>query len=172
MTATIKSLVAQYNSLTGESVKRFSSVAAGQARIAKVLASRPVHHDTCPSCGATEDQTAAGLEGEAGEYRNFCHHCSTEYFPETGKIYKAPAASATRSQGIKKSWEVKKVAEARAARTKVWVTDVGPFRSVAHAFQSLGMDMRQHIAFRLLLKSEARAKFGKYEFTIVEEVKK
>jgi len=150
-----------------------AGIAATTAAIsARAPAATPRDRNTCPSCGAKQDQTPAGLEGTAAEHRNLCHHCGTEYFPETGKIYKAPAASADRSRAIAQSWTNPAVAAARAQRTGVTVTVSegtellhGHYRSVLHAFQVLGLDVRGHIKFRMALKAAGKLAYNdKYTF--------
>lgn len=129
--------------------------------------------DGCPSCGATEDQTYAGEEGTAAEERNFCHHCGTEYWRETGEIYKAPAKSDTRSKAIAATWNDDQIAAARSARDNVAVDGHGTFRSVAAAFKALGLPMSKHIKFRIEVKSNGTGifKYGtdEYEFRIVNK---
>lgn len=188
---TTTEMVAEYNALTGKSIKKFSSRAAGEKQLAKVrsevsstsqaAADKAVEKkgfdyavDGCPGCGATEDQTAAGLDGTiAGDQRNFCHHCSTEYWRDTGKIYKAPAKSVNRSKSISESWNKPEVAAKRARRDNVKVSGAGVFRSVLEAFKSLNLPQSKHIKFRMALKQVGSGVFeygGKtYEFTIVEK---
>lgn len=123
--------------------------------------------DGCPHCHATEDQTCAGEEGTAAEERNLCHHCGTEYWRETGEIYKAPAKSATRSAAIAKSWDNDAVATARAKRDNVVVEGFGTFRSVAAAFKKIGLPISRHIKFRLELKANGTGvfKYGTDEYS-------
>lgn len=188
---TTAEMVAEYNALTGKSIKKFSSRAAGEKQLAKVrsevsstsqVAADVVVENTgyrydvdgCPGCGATEDQTAAGLDGTiAGDQRNFCHHCSTEYWRDTGKIYKAPAKSVNRSKSISESWNNPEVAAKRARRDNVKVSGAGVFRSVLEAFKNLNLPQSKHIKFRMALKEVGSGLFeygGKtYEFTIVEK---
>jgi len=128
--------------------------------------------DGCPSCGEKEDQTAAGLEGTvAGDQRNLCHHCHTQYVVATGKIYNAPKSSASRSEGIRESWNDAKVAEARATRHHVAVEGKGAFKSVRAAFMELGLPLNSHIKFRMELKAkgalEIVAGANIYKFSIV-----
>ena len=235
-------LVDMYNTLTGKSIKKFSSRAAGERQVAAAWAADPTamaadaaaraasaakveeavaaaHADhaasmeeeasdaaddvraaeweveaaankataaasgdwshTCPGCGATQDITPAGLEGTAAESRNFCHSCSTEWFPETGKLYNAPKASPGRAAAIAASWANPEVAAARAARATVTVT--GPltsfflpdggatYSSVAAAFRALQLPMGKHIKFRGELKAAGVRMFG--EFTFLNNVK-
>lgn len=134
--------------------------------------------DGCPNCKATEDQTAAGLDGtKAGDERNFCHHCGTEYWRDTGKIYKAPKVSTTRSKGISESWNNPEVAAKRAQRHNVKVVldgkEKGVFRSTLEAFKKLNLPQSGHIKFRMALKAAGQKEFvsGKhtYQFSLVEQ---
>lgn len=179
---TTKEMVAEYNSLTGKSITKFSTRAAGEKQLSKarnefveelkqvkeelVKEVEVAKEDGCPSCGETMDQTPAGLEGTAAAERNFCHHCSTEYHQD-GRIYKAPAKSATLSESISKSWADPEVAAKRVLRHCVAVEGVGHFRSVLKAFQSLHLPVSKHIKFRMELKAKGKAKFGDYTFTII-----
>lgn len=197
---TTAEMVAEYNTLTGKSIKKFSSRGAGEKQLAKAReanpqttvvektmpkakpeakkteAKKPFDYtvDGCPSCGATVDQTAAGEEGTiAGEERNFCHHCSTEYWRDTGKIYKAPAKSEKRSTAISESWNDPKIAAKRARRDNVEVKGVGIFRSVCEAFKVLHLPMNQHIKFRMSVKEAGTGTFKHgdkvYKFALVEK---
>ena len=189
---TTAEMVAEYNKPTDKSIKKFSSRAAGEKQLAKarefmvVAKADPAPAkksydyavDGCPNCKATEDQTAAGLDGtKAGDERNFCHHCGTEYWRDTGKIYKAPAPSTARSQGISESWNNPEVAAKRAQRHNVKVTldgkDKGVFRSTLEAFKKLNLPQSGHIKFRMALKAAGQKEFvsGKhtYQFSLVEQ---
>ena len=192
---TTAEMVAEYNALTGKNIKKFSSRAAGEKQLAKVrsevsstsqaAADKVVEKkgfdyavDGCPGCGATEDQAAAGLDGTiAGDQRNFCHKCSTEYWRDTGKIYKAPKVSTTRSKGISESWNNPEVAAKRAQRHNVKVVldgkEKGVFRSTLEAFKKLNLPQSGHIKFRMALKAAGQKEFvsGKhtYQFSLVEQ---
>lgn len=196
---TTAEMVAEYNTLTGKSIKKFSSRGAGEKQLAKAReanpqptvvektmskakpeakkteAKKPFNYavDGCPNCGATEDQTYAGEEGTTAEERNFCHHCSTEYWRETGKIYKAPAKSEKRSTAISESWNDPKIAAKRARRDNVEVKGVGIFRSVCEAFKVLHLPMNQHIKFRMSVKEAGTGTFKhgdkSYKFALVEK---
>lgn len=120
----------------------------------------------CPKCGADHDQTAAGLEGEAGADRLFCHLCGTEYH-EDGKIYKAPKASAERGAAIAASWSDDEVRKARATRHAVLVDKV-EYRSVRAAFVALGLPLGQHISFRMQLKAEGTANAYGKKWAVIE----
>lgn len=165
-------LLAFFNAnTTGKQVAKFADRKTAERRVTELVATlAPTNIHTCPSCGATEDQTAAGLEGTAAERRNLCHHCGTEYFPETGKVYKAPASSASRSLAIAKSWMDKAIAEARAERTGVVVKHEGKayeFGSVRKAFIHFGLPLSKHIKFRMELKAAGKKDFGAYKFSVV-----
>ena len=130
--------------------------------------------DGCPKCHTIHDQTCAGEDGTiAGDERNFCHHCGTEYWRETGEIYKAPSKSATRSAAIAKSWENDAIASARAARDNVVVEGYGTFRSVAAAFKKIGLPISRHIKFRIDLKANGTGTFkygtDEYSFKVVKQ---
>jgi hypothetical protein len=196
---TTAEMVAEYNLLTGKSIKKFSSRAAGEQQLTKArelaqqtatVAVQPAAQpkedevteetkgyrydvDGCPNCKATEDQTYAGQEGTTAEERNFCHHCGTEYWRDTGEIYKAPAKSDTRSKAIAATWENDKIAAARSARDNVSVEGKGTFRSVAAAFKQLGLPMSKHIKFRIEVKANGTGTFkygeDEYEFRVVNK---
>lgn len=180
---TTAEMVAEYNTLTGKSIKKFSSRAAGESQLAKVRAAasttapnketkvskkKPYSlDDGCPHCGEKLDQTYAAPAGE----RMFCHHCSTEY-TQDGKIYKAPPKSILRSKAISESWANKKIAEKRARRDNVAVEGVGTFRSVCEAFKKLNLPLNQHIKFRMSVKQDGNGVFETgdktYHFKLVE----
>lgn len=208
---TTAEMVAEYNLLTGKSIKKFSSRAAGEQQLAKArellavakqtatVAVQPAQQpeetqvteevkkpfrydvDGCPNCHTTLDQTAAGEDGTtAGDERNFCHHCGTEYWRETGEIYKTPTKSDTRGKAIAATWENDQIAAARSARDNVAVDGHGTFRSVAAAFKALGLPMSKHIKFRIEVKSNGTGTFkygtgtfkygtDEYEFRIVKQ---
>ncbi len=192
---TTSEMVAEYNTLTGKSIKKFSSRAAGESQLAKARAEasttapkketkvtekKPYSlDDGCPHCGTKHDQTYAGEENTPAGERMFCHHCSTEY-TQDGKIYKAPAKSILRSKAISESWANKKIAEKRARRDNVAVECVAPtyreglgtFRSVCEAFKKLNLPLNQHIKFRMSVKQDGNGVFEtgdkKYHFKLVE----
>lgn len=201
---TTAEMVAEYNILTGKSIKKFSSRAAGEQQLTKArelfavaqqtatVAVQPAQQpevnevteqtqgyrydvDGCPNCKETENQTYAGQEGTTAEERNFCHHCGTEYWRDTGEIYNAPAKSETRSKAIAATWENDQIAAARSARDNVAVNGKGTFRSVAAAFKALGLPMSKHIKFRIEVKSNGSGvfKYGtdEYEFRVVKQEK-
>ena len=192
-------LVTMYNELTGKSIKKFSSRAAGLRQVASAYDVSQVEAEaakaavaaqfaaeaadrkaaaaeskdfshTCPACGRTQDITPAGLEGTAAESRNFCHGCSTEWFPETGKLYTAPKASPARAASIAASWAKPEVAAARASRSSVTVSGGGldstlEYPSLRAAFAALNLPLGQHIKFRGQLKAAGVLTFIDFTFT-------
>lgn len=167
-------MVAEYNALTGKSIKKFSSRSAGEKQLEfarakeKLTASAvevkeiPQDGSCCPACGAEHDQT---YENDL-ETRLFCHRCSTTYYAD-GRIYKAPAKSATRSAGIRKSWSDKNTHDLRSARHHVVVNGV-EYRSVRAAFTQLGLPLSKHIKFRAQLKAaRVLAWNDKFQFSLV-----
>ena len=186
---TTNEMVAEYNTLTGKSIKKFSSRAAGEKQLAaaraththkpsvekKQMEKKPYSlDDGCPHCGTKADQTYAGEENTPAGERMLCHHCGTEYHQD-GRIYKAPAKSVNRSKAISDSWADKKIAEKRARRDNVMVDGVGTFRSVCEAFKKLNLPMNQHIKFRMTVKHDGAGVFEtgnkEYHFTLVEQKK-
>lgn len=188
---TTAEIVAEYNSLTGSSVKRFSDRKTAERRLkaarlavlagTKEDASKPVATaeivDTasradelkCPSCGDSDGNiTYAGPEGTAAGERLFCHHCSTEFYAN-GRIYKAPAKSKTRSENVAASWEDPDVAADRKVRcTNVTVRhpdgDLYSFKSVPQAFKFLGLPWWKHFSVRKQVKAGQTVEVNGYWF--------
>lgn len=189
MNAEIKSMstaemIAEYNELTGKTIKKFSSRAAGErqlaaARATAAEAAQAAHEidgswddlswddrvalwhkeGRCPHCGADPSAiTAAGKEGTtAGENRSFCHHCETEFENETGMGY-SQARFAARAEAAKSSWQDAATRAARSARHRVIVNGV-EYRSVKAAFDGLNLPLGKHIKFRAQLKSAGKLDF-------------
>lgn len=144
--ASTAQLVAEYNRLTGKSIKKFSSRAAGekqvQALIDKLTAS---------------DQLAVVPKKK----------------PKTQANTKVPA---DRSAAISKSWSKRETHDARSSRTQVSVAFNGEktiHRSTAAAFKALKLPMGSHIKFRMALKAEGSKVFehegNSYKFTAVTQ---
>ena len=159
-------------------VKKAPAEAIEAPKAKKAPATKRVWEKTkdgsCPRCNASSaDITPAGKEGTAAEHRNFCHHCSLEWDPETGKEFKKPVETeGVRSAAVSKSWKDPAVAAARAERTGVSVTGKGikghaDFDSVRKAFVALGLPLQKHIKFRGDLKREGEMVFGDYKFKTV-----
>lgn len=172
---TTAEMVAEYNSLTGKSIKKFSSRAAGEkqlqaARAQGTLPGTTVKQDgsCCPQCGREHDQTYAGAEGTAAAERLFCHHCSTEYYPD-GRVYKAQPSSKQRAESTRRSWSDKAVHDRRSLKQRVQVNGE-EYRSVLAAFLALGLPASKHIKFRAQLKAAgALAWDEKFHFVVVSK---
>ena len=161
--------MADAQATAAESAQAAATVAEAVAQAHADHAAAQDYTRTCPKCGATQDITPAGLEGTTAADRNFCNHCSTEWFPATGKIYKAPASSAQRAASIAASWANPEVAAARAIRSSVTVSGGSLKGTVAYpslraAFVALGLPLGQHIKFRGQLKAEGVKKFINFKF--------
>jgi hypothetical protein len=148
-TATTAELVAFYNANAFQPVKKFTDRATAERRVTALL-------DAADSV----DNSVLAMVG----------------LPPVEKrqpVVKRAAASATRSAGIAASWAVPEVAAARAERTgTIEVRQgnklIGSYRSVAHAFTSLGMSLKGHVPFRMSLKVEGEKAHGVYTFAIAK----
>jgi len=184
---TTAELVAEYNELTGKSIKKFSSRAAGEKQVeaARKANAKPAEETSsvygfsqhgltnCPHCGIHLNN-GVGVHGDEvngkiikHETHEFvCLACEGEFGAEIKKF----AKSITRSKSISESWNVPEVAASRAERHEVIVKDFGVFRSVAEAFRKLNLPLNKHIAFRIALKESGAETFEfndkKFEFTI------
>lgn len=139
-------LVAEYNRLTGKSIKKFSSRAAGEKQVQALLDKL-----------TTGDKLAVVPKKK----------------PKTAANTKTPA---DRSEAIRKSWSDRATHDARSTRTHVTVAFNGEktqYRSVLDAFKKLSLPVGQHIKFRMALKAEGAKVFehdGKnYKFTAVAQ---
>lgn len=131
-------LVAEYNRLTGKSIKKFSSRSAGEQQVANARAA------------------AAGHPAEAK---------AKDVKVKDAKVKKEPTGNA--SDAIAASWQNKNVAAARSKKDKVKVDGV-EHRSVLAAFEALKLPISKHIPFRAKLKAQGRATFDGHTFTIVK----
>lgn len=193
---TTAEMVAEYNALTGKSIKKFSSREAGDKQLtaarkatshtsqlaAEKATKYPVADQTkfhmvngrehCPVCGTTE--VYAGEGDGAGmvvhEDSVFgCHHCGWE----VNLRKRTKAINPIRSKGISESWNDPEIAAKRAQRNAVSVEGKGFFRSTLQAFEKLGLPYSKHIKFRIALKQAGALDFqdGKkvYKFTLVKQ---
>ena len=170
---TTAELIAEYNALTGKSITRFSTRAAGEqqlarARLATGVAIAPVPEETvvnskaCPHCKGDTHVKASGGEGK----RFHCEDCAIT-FNIGGKILPTPKVLSTaRSIGIRRSWEDLAVFEKRRVRDNVEVVGHGQFRSVRAAFEELEIPLNGHIKFRMELKEKREAEFSGFKFKI------
>ena len=88
-----------------------------------------------------------------------------------GDLIKRAKPSLSRRAGIAASWAVPEIAAARSERTGTIEVRkgnkiVGQYRSVAHAYTSMGMSLKGHIQFRMALKVERTKDLGAYTFSI------
>ncbi|HET8686261.1 MAG TPA: hypothetical protein VFM18_06305, partial [Methanosarcina sp.] len=144
--------VAEYNQLTGKSIKKFSSRAAGEKQLEAarkaVAPKKPV-----PVLSPAKSK-GKGKQMEQGKKE----------------------INVNRSKAIGDSWNDPAIAEKRTKRDHVSVSYEGNkdiYRSVKEAFEKLGLPLGKHIGFRMILKESKRFIFehnGKhYDFKIVEQ---
>ena len=168
---TTAEILAEYNLLTGKSVKKFSSRAAGEKQLEKARSARADEFDamhandedrqldekygfhTCPSCGVHLSNGVLwdGCEFNPGEiYRTETHQYECQGCGHNfGKPKKAK--SGLRSTAVAESWNDEVVASKRSRRDSVLVDGV-EFRSVKAAFVHLNLPLAKHIRFRMSLK--------------------
>ena len=131
-------------------------------------------HTNCPHCGIDlcngvsqhgDDVNGKPLRHDTHMFE--CMGCGGGF----GELIKRAAASATRASGIAASWAVPEIADKRKLRTgtievRQGTKLIGTYRSVAHAFTSLGLSLKGHIPFRMALKVERVKDLGAYIFYI------
>lgn len=185
-TATTAELVAFYNANVAvtKQIKKFADRATAEKRVAALppvekresnVSGFETHGQThCPSCGIDlrngvsmhgDDVNGKPLRHDTHMFE--CMGCGAGF----GDLIKRAKPSASRRAGIAASWAVPEVAAARSERTgTVSVSKgnkvVGHYRSVAHAYTSLGMSLKGHIPFRMALKVERTKDLGAYTFSI------
>lgn len=175
--STAAQLLAQYNAAAAQLgeplVKRFSDLKTAQRRTAAILARLPQPkpkpktaaanyvRGTCPACGGATDITCGKVvDRKSGqvvinEHQAHCHGCGHEFDYNTGRAIRRNAGAGARAFGGAESWADPAVRAARATRHAVRVDGV-LYRSVAHAFEQLGLPMSKHIAFRGQLKAAGK----------------
>lgn len=136
-----------------------------------------IHGQThCPSCGIDlrngvsmhgDDVNGKPLRHDTHMFE--CMGCGAGF----GALLKKAKPSTSRRAGIAASWAVPEIAAARSERTgTIEVRQgkklIGTYRSVAHAFTSLGMSLKGHIPFRMSLKVEGEKAHGAYTFAIAK----
>jgi hypothetical protein len=124
---------------------------------------------SCPACGteSESDITAAGKEGTvAGDDRNFCHHCATEFWRATGKVFSRRNPGRDASVSAKESWLDADVKAARSKKDRVNANGTD-YKSVAEAFKALKLNWSKHIKFRGDLKKAGKLAFDGVMFEIV-----
>ena len=166
---TTAEMVAEYNTLTGKSINKFSSRAAGERQLAAARANDPKQLPT-----ATEEELnhLFNQETTVEQLAKVRAEASTTEHTQDGKICKAPPKSILRSKAISESWASEKIAKKRARRDNVAVEGVGTFRSVHEAFKKLNLPLNHHIKFRMAVKQDGSGVFEtgdkKYHFKLVE----
>lgn len=143
-TATTAELVAKYNELSGKTIKKFSSRAAGEKQVEALLA-KSHHTDTAAKAVKGTKTVAAPKAAKAEKVPRV----------KKEKVAKVPA---DRSESIRRSWSNKDTHDARSARHNVTVNGE-EYRSVSAAFTALKLPMGQHIKFRMELKAEGKKTF-------------
>lgn len=192
-TATTAELVAYYNAnvAADKQIKKFADRKTAELRVSKLFATDlevqaearrtssvygyDVHgHTDCPHCGIHlsngvsqhgDDVNGKPLRHDTHMFE--CMGCGGGF----GDLIKRAAASATRASGIAASWAVPEIADKRKERTgnievRQGTKLIGTYRSVAHAFTSLGLSLKGHIPFRMALKVERVKDLGAYIFYI------
>lgn len=173
----MKDLVALYNQYSDKPVKRFSDRKSAERRcrelVKTVLRHTPGDEQIpepqqdlgprCPECGSY-DHCADGDEVNGKKirltHREYeCLECGTEF----GRLLKdEPVKDDVKAPGIAASWEDAEIRAKRRQRSAVEV-DGKQYRSVKAAYIALGLDLKGHIPFRMLLKENGHAKVdGRY----------
>ena len=179
-------MVAEYNALTGKSVKKFSSRAAGEKQLAALRAVQPQQElkveehfvkelgiSHCPCCGThlsngyttNTDQRENDLP-LLDKHEYLCLGCGGEF----GPLIKG--RSVKRSAAISESWADEAVAAKRSRRDQV-MADGNLYRSVRAAFVALKLPLEQHIKFRMALKESGVGVYEhgdkEHEFTLASK---
>lgn len=173
-------LVETYNSLTGKSIKKFSSRDAGEKQTAAAFDAKAKTGDSKGS-GETEKPASKPTKGQkpdvspAGKPKSAAKAVPVAAKPVPSLAEQAlkpvkPVTAKTgaeRGASVKASWDDKSVREARATKNHVKVDGV-EYRSVYQAFEKLNLPLGKVIKFRGELKAAGTLKFGDYTFAIVE----
>jgi hypothetical protein len=138
-------LLAFLNAHSGKApVKRFSTRAAGERRVAALL----------EELGSKATKPATKKTASVDKPRRRA----------------ADKGAADRSASIAASWKDPKVAAARATRHAVVVADSDgnkqTFRSVRQAFEALGLPLGRHIKFRGALKAAGKQETDGFKFKL------
>lgn len=189
-TATTAELVAFYNAHAAKPVNKFADRKTAERRVSALIAAMPAPAPAkkvaaaytpgvCPKCGADRDITCGTVveshrrQHVTKEHEALCHNCGHEFNYDTGVALRRKAApSGNRSAAIAASWANKAVAQARATRHGVRVTDPnggsGAYKSVRHAFLVLALPLGSHIKFRGQLKASGSAEIGGFKFSLAQ----
>lgn len=193
-TATTAELVAFYNEHADTPVKRFSDRKTAERRVAALL---PCTEETCctevelkdgelvcAKCGTPEQEMNEAKEEYAEQLKRseICPKCGIDML-ENGYDHnsaggyiclgcghgedEAKPASEARSAGVSKSWQDPEVRAKRSVRHFVRV-DGNEHRSVRAAFIALGLPLKEHIRFRMLLKQEGQLEAYGFRWEAIE----
>lgn len=127
-------MLAEYNQLTGKTVKRFATRAAGEKQLAK-----------------------ARINGGA-PVKKITVEQLLEKRPAI-RTRKPKKETLDRATAIRESWNSKTVAAARSARHRVKV-DGEEYKSVAVAFKALGLPFPKHVRLRGEMVKNGAATFN------------
>lgn len=137
---TTAEMLCEYNVLTGKSIKKFASRAAGEKQLAAARAAEEAAKKPPVQFPSKKEEAPPAKQ------------------PPKEKPKKTPAVKVARGEAVAASWQDTKVRAARSARSRV-VVDGVEFRSVAAAFHELGLPMNKHIKFRATLKATGKESF-------------
>lgn len=156
---TTAQMVAEYNQLTGKSIKKFSDRKAGERQLASA---REMAATKKLLSGAASSPKAETPKASAKQTK-----------AEKPKAAAKPRVNIDgRSKSVASSWADPDVAASRAIRTNVSVAGT-MYRSVKEAFEKLNLPLGKHIKFRMELKAEGVKTFEhegkKYNFKTVEQ---
>lgn len=158
---TTAEMVAEYNKLTGKSIKKFSDRKAGERQLAAA-------------------RSMAETKGLFSGKKPIPQVPSAVAAPKKASAVSAPKKTSaprvnidSRSKSVASSWKNPDVAASRAERTNISVAGTF-YRSVKEAFEKLGLPLGKHIKFRMELKAAGTKTFEydgkKYNFKVVEQI--
>lgn len=166
-------LVATYNALTGKSIKKFSSRAAGESQVAMAILSSEnkaghagVPKGSKPSGGAISEAAHKQRKNVAAK-SSMTRLTDQVTKPRQVAAKKAAKGERDASTAIKASWSDKDVRAARSLKERI-KCDGKDYRSVADAFRQLRLPMAKHVKFRMELKESRKANFDGHKFLISE----
>ena len=168
--ATTPELVAEYNRLSGKTIKKFSSRAAGEKQVTALLDKAPEALFTGKA--VKEAAKTAGITADTSK-------APKAKAPRVSKS-KEDKVPANRSESIRRSWSVMTTNIARCARHNVEVHEEGRkaetlqgYRSTLAAFNALKLPTGTVIRFRMALKAAGKNVFEhdgkKHHFAIVSK---
>jgi len=168
-TASTAELVAKYNELTGKSIKKFSSRAAGEKQVSAFLSATP--KAAAPKKPAVKSDGVEKAKPDAKKVES--KKAMSDLAKQVASISRSSAkkkaeaaATVSRSDAVAASWDDPAVKAARSVKNKVKVNGV-EYRSVKAAFEALKLPLEKHIVFRGELKATGRKNFEGHTFTIV-----